>query len=209
MKVYSASPGFRLRDAQPQTDRNGIANISSLKTSWQVTFVLYFFNYWSPGNVWHFKALCADVVFLVAFFQPVFRLGFACYHSSLRVMLVRKIWLNAALCVFIFTSSGDQEKKKIVNKRTLKVRKGKQITGIQWFHSWFRLIRWLGPGIWQYPLMGHSVFRNMNHSKKKKWTLPCFLSQWPFSMILFLTIFSLPLQAGWLLKSASPPTNWA
>lgn len=131
MKVYSASPGFRLRDAQPQTDRNGTANTSSLKTSWQVTFVLYFFSYWSPGNVWHFTALCADVVFLVAFFQSVFNLGSACYHSSLRVMLVRKIWLNAALRVFIFTSSGDQEKKKkIVNKQMLKVRKGKQRSSV-------------------------------------------------------------------------------
>lgn len=45
--------------------------------------------------------------------------------------------------------------------------------------------------------------------KKKNEPLPSFISQWPFSMILFLTIFSLPPQAGWLLKSASPPTSWA
>lgn len=175
-------------------------------------FVLYFSIIGSSGNVWHFKVFCGEVVFLVAFFRSVFNLGFTCYHSNLRVMFVRKIWLNAALHIFIFTSSGDQKKKKKDRKQANvegQERKMEMIgihsdpTPDSWWYSGLGLV--FGKILWWVTLF--QEFEPLQ--KKKNEPLPSFISQWPFSMILFLTIFSLPLQAGWLLKSASPPTSWA
>ena len=140
-------------------------------------FVLYFSIIGSSGNVWHFKVFCGEVVFLVAFFRSVFNLGFTCYHSNLRVMFVRKIWLNAALHIFIFTSSGDQKKKKKDRKQANvegQERKMEMIgihsdpTPDSWWYSGLGLV--FGKILWWVTLF--QEFEPLQ--KKKKWAPPFF-----------------------------------
>lgn len=72
--------------------------------------------------------------------------------------------------------------------------------------AWLKTVWWLRFGIWQYPLICHSAFKNLSHSKKKKKN-PC--------LVLYFNDVSVWFYSSWfalyhcrLAGFLNPLPNW-